>query len=143
MMQPSILFFSQYDLLVVHANPKDVYTHIAPQPEIQHVLLGEVFQPDDDPGLKAVLHGVEASVIAFGHFHFTFERSMQGLHLVDVSPCHLGHFGSDKQARFTLFTWNGKWQMERHYVEYDYNLEKEALLKSDMPGKEKPAENLG
>jgi predicted phosphodiesterase len=57
------------DLLVVHANPKDVELMIYPQEAEQIRLWGEVRQPDDDPALVRAMEGVTASVVVFGHYH--------------------------------------------------------------------------
>jgi hypothetical protein len=123
------------DLLIVHANPKDVYTHIFPPEEIQKELFGEVHQPDDDPVLTDLYSGVQAAIIAQGHFHYTFERFVHGIRLVNVSPCSYSGFDPDRRARYTIFTWEGEWKVERRYVDYDFRQEREALLASDMPGK--------
>ena len=123
------------DLLIVHANPKDVYTHIVPPEEIQKELFGEVRQPDDDPVLTDLFSGVQAAIIANGHFHYTFERFVHGIRLVDVSPCSYSGFDLDRRARYTIFTWDGEWKVERRYVDYDFHQERKALLASDIPGK--------
>jgi predicted phosphodiesterase len=127
---------AQDDLLVVHANPKNVYAHVVPPEEIQIELNGEIFQPDDDPVLASLFEGVQAAVVAFGHFHYTFERFMYGMRLVNVSPCSFSAFDPDRRARYTVFAWDGEWQVERKYVEYDYRQEGVALLAGDMPNRE-------
>lgn len=129
----------QDDLLVLHANPKNVFTHIAPPEEIQKELNGKTFQPDDDPVLAELFEGVQAGVMAFGHFHYTFERFIFGIRLVNVSPCSFSAFEPDRRARYTFFTWDGDWQVQRKYVEYDYHQEWKALMASDIPGKERRA----
>jgi hypothetical protein len=123
------------DLLIVHANPKDVHTHIFPPEEIQRELFGEVHQPDNDPVLTDLLLGTQAAIMAHGHFHYTFERFVHGIRLVNVSPCSFSRFDPDRRARYTIFAWDGEWQVERRYVDYDFRQEREALLASDMPGK--------
>ena len=123
------------DLLIVHANPKDVYTHVAPPEGIQKELVGEVRQPDDDPVLADLFGEAQAGIIAHGHFHYTSERFVLGIRLVNVSPCSYSGFDSDRRARYTIFTWDGEWQVERRYVDYDFHQERKALLASDMPGR--------
>lgn len=123
------------DLLVVHANPKNTYIHIAPSEEVQRDLFGVVRQPDNDPLLTDLFEEVQAAVMAFGHFHYTSERFVQGMRLVNVSPCSYSRFDSDHRARFTIFTWDGEWQVERIYLDYDHHKERKALMASDMPGK--------
>jgi len=123
------------DLLIVHANPKDVYTHVAPPEEIQKELIGEVRQPDDAPVLTDLFGEAQAAIIAHGHFHYTSERFVLGLRLVNVSPCSYSNFDPDRRARYTVFTWDGKWQVERRYVDYNFRQEGKALMASDMPEK--------
>jgi len=124
------------DLVIVHANPKDVHTHIFPPEEIQREIFGgEVYQPDDDPALTDLFFGVQAAIIAHGHFHYTFVRLVHGIRLVNVSHCSFSRFDPDRRARYTIFSWAGEWKVERRYVDYDFRQEKKALLSSDMPGK--------
>jgi hypothetical protein len=123
------------ELLVVHANPKDVFSFIGPPEEAQRVLFGEVGQPDDDPKLIELLSGTQSGQIAHGHFHFTSERSLLGIHLVNVAHCSFSRFDRDRRARYTIFTWEGEWKVERRYFGYEFDKERKALLASDMPGK--------
>jgi predicted phosphodiesterase len=123
------------DLLIVHANPKNVYTHITPPEKIQKELFGEVRQPDDDPVLAELFGGAQAGIIAHGHFHYTSERFVLGIRLVNVSPCSYSGFDPDRRARYTIFTWDGEWKVERKYAAYDFHREEEALMASDMPEK--------
>ncbi len=133
----------QDDLLVVHGNPANTFEHILPPEDVQKELFGEVRQPDDHPSVTRMLDGVQAAVIAFGHFHYTSERSLNGMRLINVSPCSYSCFDADRRARFAIFTWDGAWQVERAYLDYDYHRERNALLASDMPGKESRAEQFG
>jgi predicted phosphodiesterase len=124
------------DLLVVHANPKDIELMIYPAPEGQLALWGQVRQPDDHPDLVAVLEDVDVSTVVFGHFHTTFQRRWRGLNLVDVACCSMSSIDKDKRARYTVLTWNGDgWEVDPRWVEYDYRLEAVALQSSDIPDK--------
>lgn len=126
------------DLLVVHANPRDVELMIYGPPEDQIALWGEVRQPDDDPDLSSALDGVQADVIAFGHFHRTSVRTWQKFTLVDVGPCSLPGIDHDPRARYTLFEQAGSgWQITHRFVTYDVQREEQALLDSSMPNKER------
>jgi predicted phosphodiesterase len=130
------------DLLVVHANPKNVYEYIGPPFEEQVRLEGKIVQPDDDPNLVKMMADVSAKVIAFGHLHYTSLRRWREKRLVNVAPCSLSPYDDDQRARFTVFIWkNGGWAVERHYVDYDLTQEGEALLASDIPEKEKRAKH--
>jgi hypothetical protein len=73
--------------------------------------------------------------MAHGHCHYTFERFVHGIRLVNVSPCSFSRFDLDRRARYTIFVWDGEWKVERRYVDYDFRQEGKALLASDMPGK--------
>lgn len=136
------------DLLVVHANPKDVDRKIMPPIEEQKKIfapgnkqekflgrnLGRQFQPDDDPGLVDMMDGVTASVIAFGHFHYSSIRHWRDKMLVNVGPCNISPNDEDKRARYCVFTWTGtKWEVRRIFVPYDTSLEAPALRASGMP----------
>ncbi|MCH7662364.1 MAG: metallophosphoesterase family protein [Chloroflexi bacterium] len=127
------------DLLVVHANPVDVYTFINPPEEVQSELFGDVTQPDDDQELAELFVGVQAAVMAYGHFHYTSERYLREMRLVNVSPCSFSDFDPDRRARYSVFTWDGEWRIERKYVEYEHRQEGAALLAGDMPGREEQA----
>jgi hypothetical protein len=125
------------DLLVVHANPVDVELMILPPEEVQISLWGEVRQADNDPSLAQRLQGVRAKTIAFGHFHYGFERFIGGSRLVNVAFCSLPGVDHDRRACYTTFSWRGNnWQIERNWVEYEAENEIAALRASDMPSKE-------
>jgi hypothetical protein len=125
------------DLLVVHANPREVETVICPPPPEQVKLWEAIRQPDDDPELVSLLNGINASVIAFGHFHYVFTRTWRSLQLACVAGCSLPGIDHDWRARFTLFTWSGQeWRIENRWVEYDASQEIDALRASDLPSRE-------
>jgi hypothetical protein len=125
------------DLLIVHANPKDIELMIYPDPAGQIALWGEVRQPDDDPALLAALDGAPERTIAFGHFHLTHFRMVAGIKLVDVAPASMPAIDHDPRARYTVFTWErDQWRIERRWVEYDWRQETAALEASAIPYKE-------
>jgi len=122
------------DLLIFHANPKDVHNHIFPPEDIQRKIFdGDVLQPDRI--LTDMFSGLQAAIMAHGHFHYTFERMIHRIRLVNVSHCSFSNFDSDRRARYTIFSWAGDWMVERRYINYDFHQEKEALLAGDMPVK--------
>ena len=96
-------------------------------------------QPDDDPRLAELFDGVQAAVVAYGHLHVTSERRWNGYRLVNVSSCSWSPHTDDRRARYTVFAWNGEWQIERKYIEYDHPQEGKALLAGDMPNRESQA----
>ena len=126
------------DLLVVHANPKDVDRRIMPALEVQETILGEnletLRQPDDDPELADMMDGVSAAVIAFGHFHYSSIRHWRDKMLVDVSPCSIAPYDHDLRARYSIFQWaDQRWSVARRFVSYDTQNQARALRNSDMP----------
>jgi len=127
------------DLLIVHANPENTYIHILPPEEIQKKLGGLIYQSDDDPALNSFFNGIQAAVMAFGHYHYTSERYIREIRLVNVAPGSYSAFDPDRRTRYTVFTWDGEWQIDRFNVEYDYRQERLALLASDQPNPESMA----
>jgi hypothetical protein len=125
------------ELLVVHANPRDVEGPIYPPPQIQQALWGEVRQEDDDPALAAILEGVDARTIAFGHFHFVSQRPWRDKLLVNVGSCSLPGVDRVWQAHYTVFDWDGSsWEITPHQVYYEAEREIVALKNSDLPTKD-------
>lgn len=125
------------DLLVVHANPRDVELMILPPESDQLRLWGEIRQADDDPQLIEVLQEGSAGTIVFGHYHFTHQRRWRDLSLVDVAPCSMPGVDRDPQARYSIFSWDGnRWHVTRRWAPYNVELEVRALQNSDMPYKE-------
>lgn len=122
------------DLLVFHANPKDIIEFIYPSPHQQLVYFGKVLQPDDDPTLEKLMKGVPARTCAFGHLHLSSIRKWHGYTLVNVSPCALPALENDPRARYTVFDWaEGSWQITQRYISYDYTQEVKALEASGVP----------
>jgi hypothetical protein len=93
--------------------------------------------------LRAALDGVRAGIVAHGHFHYPFHRSVRGLCLIDVASVGGSVFVSAPCARYTVFTYRDGWKVERRCVEYDFRRETRAILNSDMPGKASAAALYG
>lgn len=124
------------DVLVVHANPRNLEDNLFPPPEIQRRLWGEVRQPDDDPRLLELLAGVQAHTLVFGHFHLPSRRRVGRLQLVNVASASLPGIDHSRLARFSLLTWQaGVWQVDAHAVDYGVEQEIAALQSSDLPSK--------
>ncbi|NUM46966.1 MAG: metallophosphoesterase family protein, partial [Anaerolineales bacterium] len=110
------------DLLVFHANPKDILDFIFPPPAQQPTYFGRVLQPDDDPTLEKLMKGVTARTCAFGHMHISSIRSWRGYTLVNVARCALPSLEKDPRARYTIFAWDqGTWQITPRFVPYAYD----------------------
>ena len=94
---------------------------IYPAEKEQRRLWGEVRQPDTATELQEVMSGVAgAGVIAFGHFHYMFQRRWGEKTLVDVACCSLPGIDHDLRARYTIFEWvKTKWVIDQRRVEYE------------------------
>jgi predicted phosphodiesterase len=122
----------QDDLLVVHANPKDVNQIIFPSEVEQQVRYGIVRQRDED--LEPLLGDVRAGIVAFGHLHIPSERNWKKVRLVNISSVSMPGDG-DPQAKFGLFTWEkDAWRYERFAVSYNITPEIEAYKRRQPPG---------
>lgn len=116
-----------------------MHTHILPPENIQERLIGTVCQPDDDKDLAAVLQNVRAGLVVHDHFHYSCERPIRGLRLVNVASVGASPFEGDGRARYTVLSYNGSWKTDRRTVSHDIDAERRALMRSDMPGKESAA----
>ncbi len=100
------------DLLVVHANPRDLEQAILPrasEAELDELLLDRG-QP---PAWRA---------LAFGHLHMPFIRTWRDRLLVNVSSAGLP-MDSDRRAAYAILTWEpdasgGTWRAEHRRVAY-------------------------
>jgi predicted phosphodiesterase len=119
---------TQDDLLVVHANPKDVDQLIFPTESKQNELFGLVKQAQTDEDLVALLEGVVASIIAFGHLHVPNIRPWRGLTLANISSVSLPGDG-DPRAKYGLLSWEkGEgWSVQHQRIAYDVQKELDAL----------------
>lgn len=129
------------DLLVVHANPKDVDQPIHPPEALQKALYGQVKQTDDQ--LRPLLKGAFTGILAFGHVHVPSVRYWEDETLVNISSVSLPLDG-DSRAKYGLLTWerdNG-WIIEHQYVSYDVAQEVELLDELQPPGWEKLSQQL-
>lgn len=94
-----------HELLVVHANPHN---------------LEDPIKPDMPESLvRPLLEGVDADVLAFGHYHVPFARRLDPWLLVDVASVGLPRDG-DRRAVYAVLTWDGAaWQAEHRRVPFD------------------------
>lgn len=94
-----------HELLVVHANPRD--------------LEGQIRPDNPDELIRPMLLGVTAEVVAFGHYHVPFTRRLDQWTLVDVASVGMPRDG-DQRAVYAVLTWEGDaWQVEHRRVEFD------------------------
>lgn len=112
----------QTSLLVVHANPRDLDTHLRPAAPEEAILPLLV-------GLPA-----EITTLAFGHLHIPYTRRVGGILLTDISSVGLPKDG-DRRAGYGLLTWqDGGWQVEQRRVEYPVDEVVAQLRAADPPG---------
>lgn len=94
-----------HELLVVHANPRD--------------LEGQIRPDSSDEMLRPMLLGVTSEVIAFGHYHVPFVRQLDQWTLVDVASVGLPRDG-DQRAVYAVLDWEqGAWKVEHRRVPFD------------------------
>src|SRR4029078_13238231 len=79
-----------HELLVVHANPRD--------------LEGQIRPDSSDEMLRPMLLGVTSDVVAFGHYHVPFVRRLDHWTLVDVASVGLPRDG-DHPAVYAVLDW--------------------------------------
>lgn len=93
-----------HKLLVVHANPHDLEGQITPT------------TPDEQ--LRPWFANVNADVVAFGHYHVPFVRTLDHTTLVDVASCGMPRDG-DRRAVYATLDWDGNgWQIAHQRVPF-------------------------
>jgi len=119
------------DLLIVHANPRNVDDIIFPDTDTQIARYGEVRQSDVD--LTPLLDSVEAGVIAYGHLHVPGIRQWRSLTLVNISSVNIPGDG-DGRAKYALLEWRAnRWKVTHHRVAYDATTEAAAFRTARPP----------
>jgi predicted phosphodiesterase len=129
------------DLLIVHANPHNVNDIIYPPEKDQMARYdGEVRQSDAQ--LKALLGGIEAAVITYGHLHVPSVRPLEALTLVNVASVNMPG-DEDGRAKYALLAWGGeRWTAEHHRVSYDVAAERAAFQANQPPNWEEAVAEL-
>ena len=117
-----------HELLVVHANPRD---------------LEEPIKPGSHDGLiRPLLEGVTAEVVAFGHYHVPFVRRLDQWTLVDVASVGFPRDGDQRAVCVTL-TWEGDaWRIEHQRVPFDIEAVAHDYTAVGYPDAKKAAEQL-
>lgn len=120
------------DLLIVHANPRNVDDIIFPSEADQQDRWGKVRQRDAE--LQPLFAGVRAAVVAYGHLHIPGVRPWGQLTLVNVSSVSMPG-DEDGRAKYALLAWgDGQWRVTHHRVNYDTGAERDAFLRQQPPG---------
>jgi predicted phosphodiesterase len=129
------------DLLIVHANPKDLLQIIFPSEERQKELYSSIRQPDEELG--PLFSEVKASMIAFGHLHIPSLRTWRNFSLANISSVSLPGDG-DPRAKYAVVKWQGDqyWEVEWHRIDYAIEGEIEAYLENQPPNWKEGVEML-
>ena len=116
------------ELLVVHANPRDLEGAIKPD--------------SPDALIRPWFAGVTAEVVAFGHYHVPFVRQLDRWKLVDVAAVGLPRDGDQRAVYATLTLENGEWRVEHHRVAFDIEAVARDYTAVGFPGAARAASNL-
>lgn len=131
---------SEDDLLVVHANPKDMRIPIFRAESAQFDEKGRIIQADNE--VRQLLIGVTAKTIAFGHYHWPNVRRVDDYVLVNTGSVSQP-FDGDVRAKYVVLSFEkDKWLIEHRFVPYDVEAARMAILKSGMPHAQLMAEEL-
>lgn len=130
------------DLLIVHANPKDVERPIMPTDEVQQQRFGKVSQSQPDEELEPLFSDVTCAVMAYGHVHLPNIRQWRGMILANISSVSIPT-DADTRAKYGVLTWaDGRWHITHHAVEYDIAAEQAIIHQTQAPGWEYMAKSL-
>lgn len=94
-----------HELLVVHANPRN---------------LRDAIKPDHSPVIiRPLLQDVTQELIAFGHYHVPFVRQVDHYTLVNVASVGLPRDGLLRAVYVTLTFDGTHWQIAHHRIAFD------------------------
>lgn len=117
------------DLLIVHATPTNVQGVIITEP---HPLRKRKV-PTPEEEAVALLGGVRANLIVYGHIHYASEGVVRGPRLASVNSVGLPLDG-DHRAAYALISWDGDdWHPTHHRVPYDHEAVAQAFERTDAP----------
>lgn len=118
------------DLLVVHANPRNLLDKIDPHAS--------------DRALREVIGDTRFAALAFGHIHICFERRLDGRLLLDVSAVGNPKDG-DLRCKYGVLTWDAErraWNGELRKLDYPLEETREQIMSSALPNPEKVYKKL-
>jgi predicted phosphodiesterase len=117
-----------HELLICHANPRDLEADLRPDRSEAYV--------------RAVIEGVRADVLAFGHIHIPYIRQVGQQTLFDIASAGLPRDG-DTRAAYGIAEWNGQsWVLAHRRVAYDIDAVSADMRASGMPAADKQIEIL-
>lgn len=118
------------DLLIVHANPRNLLDRFDPA--------------SSDRELREVKGDVEAGAIAFGHIHICYTRQLDDTLLVDVSAVGNPKDG-DLRCKYGILTWDqatAAWSAEIRKLDYPLEETADQIRSSALPNPEKVLRKL-
>jgi predicted phosphodiesterase len=118
------------DLLIVHANPRNLKEPLDPS------------LSDDE--LLRIIGPVEAAMIAFGHIHICYTRRVGPYRLLDVSAVGNPKDG-DLRCKWGAATWDGdrcEWSAELHCVPYPLEATEIEIIECGVPSPNKVIRKL-
>jgi predicted phosphodiesterase len=118
------------DLLIVHANPHDLFEKLDPE------------RSDDE--LRSIIGETRAAAIAFGHIHICYIRQLDDTLLVDVSAVGNPKDG-DLRCKYGILTWDEsgrQWHAELRKLDYPLAETADQIRSSDLPSAEKVLKKL-
>lgn len=131
------------DLLIVHANPKDVNAPVPPPESEQEEKLGKVALVVNETAVSSLFQNTTAAVVAYGHVHFPGIQKMGDITLANISSASLP-MTKDGLARYAILTWNKSgWDIDHRAIQYNFGKEQELLSFLQPPGWEIMAKGLG
>jgi len=118
------------DLLIVHANPHDVYVKLDPLAS--------------DHNLRTIIGETRAAAIAFGHIHICYTKRLDDRLLVDVSAVGNPKDG-DLRCKYGILSWDASrrtWNGELRKLDYPLDETADQIHASDLPNPEKVLKKL-
>ncbi len=116
------------ELLVVHANPCDLRAAI---------------KPDHSPAIiRPLLDGVSQEIVAFGHYHVPFVRTVDRYTLVDVASVGFPRDGLLRAVYVTLTFDGANWQIAHHRIAFDAEAVARDYAAVGYPNAERKARKL-
>lgn len=94
-----------HSVLVVHANPYNLYDRMKPDASIAL--------------LRPLIHNIPQEIIAFGHYHVPYIRELDHHTLVDVASVGMPRDGLARAVYVTLTFDGHSWQIAHHRISFD------------------------
>lgn len=118
------------DLVVVHATPRSSFDLLILEP---HPLGTTFTEVTPEPEARAMMRGVEAGLLVFGHLHYASARRLGHVQVASLGSVGFP-FDGDPRAAYAVAEWTGaSWRLEHHRVAYDHEQVAQMLEASTIP----------